>query len=632
MALGRIGRLARLGPAVLGALAVGCVSAGAHLPTILAEQRDIAVRDPAQFPPAPLPRLPPPTTVSTPLPKDAPARDLSLDDAIGTALSNSRVVRVLAGDAVVASGQTVYEPAIANTRIDQEAAVFDPIFNAAALHSQSEQAQAVQFPDFPARVLFQGTRTDTTDLLAGVTQRAPSGGIFGADVRRTTTRAPGALGVLDSLTTSSAGVSLTQPLLRGAGADVNLAPVMIARINTERSFYQFKDAVLELVRGVVQAYWAVVAARIDAWARRQQVVQAEATLEWAEARKDVELPAQVALARSSLATFRANLIAAEANVLQREATLRNLLGVPPSDPHRLVLTSSPSDVAVEPNWDELLRLAEQRRPDIAELKLILEADQQRLIIAENQTLPQLDAAARYRLGGLEGDTPLGRVSTGKAELTDWGVGLNLALPLGLRQGRATLRETELTIARDRANLDQGLHAAAHDLAESVRGLAQAYSQYRAYEKARALARDSLEKQLETYQTRAGALYLNVLQAIAEWGNAVSADGQALALYNTELANLERRSGTILDTHGVQFFEERYQSLGPLGHHGATAEYPAAMVPTPNTNRYPRSPQGPEAALENDKPKLPKGPRELRPNEERDLPAPREVQPPKKSPG
>ena len=428
----------------------------AHLPTILAEQRDLAIRDPAQLPPAPLPRMPPPTTVATPLPENAPARKLSLDDAIRTALANSRVVRVLVDDAVVSSGQTVYEPAIANTRIDQEAAVFDPIFNAAATHSQSEQAQAVLFPDFPARVLFQGRRADTTDLFAGVTQRAPSGGIFGADVRRTTTRSPGGLGPLDSLTSHSAGVSLIQPLLRGAGADVNLAPVVIARINTERSFYQFKDAVQELVRGVVEAYWAVVAARIDAWARRQQVAQAEGTLEWAEARQRRGVwPHEVALARSSLATFRANLIAAEANVLQREATLRNLLGLPPSDPHRLVLTSSPSNVAVKPNWDELLRLAEQRRPDIAELKLILEADQQRMIVAENQTLPQLDATARYRLGGLEGDTPLGRVSTGKAELADWAVGMNLALPLGLRQGRATLREAELTIARDRANLRAG---------------------------------------------------------------------------------------------------------------------------------------------------------------------------------
>jgi Outer membrane efflux protein len=211
------------------------------------------------------------------------------------------------------------------------------------------------------------------------------------------------------------------------------------------------------------------------------------------------------------------------------------------------------------------------------------------------------------------------VSTGKGELQDWAVGVNLALPVGLRQGRATLREAELTIARDRANLEQGLHAAAHDLAESVRGLAQEHSQYRAYQKARALARESLEKQLDVFQTKAGGLYLNVLQAIAEWGNAVSAEGFALAQYNTELANLARQTGTILDTHEIRFFEERYLSVGPLGKHGPLADYPEAMVPTPNANRYPVSTEGPEAALEKDKPKLPKGPR--------DLPPPGEVPPP-----
>jgi outer membrane protein TolC len=620
MGSGRIGRLAL---ALLGALPAGCVTGEGHLPTILAEQRELAVRDPAQLPPAPLPPLPPPTTVAAPLPEDAPVRELSLDEAIRTALANSKVVRVLVGETAVASGRTVYDPAIANTRIDQEQAAFDPVAAATALFTRSEQAQPFASPLSPFGADFLRFRTEATELSAGLTQRTPAGGIVGLDTRKVITRSPGGFAAFDPLTSSSTGVSLTQPLLRGAGVDVNLAPVVIARVNTERSFFQYKDAVQELVRGVAQAYWAVVAARVDAWARRQQVEQGQATLERAEARQGFEYAAEVALARSSLATFEAGLIAAEANVLQREAVLRNLLGVPPSDPHRLVLTSAPTDAAVQPKWDELLRLAEQRRPDIAELKLALEVDRQRLTVAENQTLPQLDAVAGYRLGGLEGETPRGRVSTGKADLSDWTVGVNFSVPLGVRQGRALLREAELTIARDRANLDQGLHAAAHDLAESVRSLAQAYALVRAYRRTRALARESLERQLDAFQARRGAIYLNVLQAIGEWGNAVSAEAQALAQYNAELANLERQAGTILDRHGVRFFEERYLSLGPLGPHGPLAEYPEAMVPTPNADRYPASPEGPEAALERDKPRLPKAPGGSPP---KDLPPPRETGP------
>ena len=61
---------------------------------------------------------------------------------------------------------------------------------------------------------------------------------------------------------SSVELSYTQPLLQGGGLRVELlAPVVIARLDTERSFYQYKDSVQELVRGTIEAYWTLVQAR-----------------------------------------------------------------------------------------------------------------------------------------------------------------------------------------------------------------------------------------------------------------------------------------------------------------------------------------------------------------------------------
>jgi outer membrane protein TolC len=604
MGIGRSGWPVRLAPALACALAAGCLTPGPFGPQILPEQRALEVRDPTRLPPAPLPNIPPPPTVSAPLPDTAPSRDLSLDEAIRIALANSRVVRVLTGVSAASSGQTIYDPAISNTRIDQEAAVFDPTVSASAAHGQTDPPQAELRP---GGVGIGGRRTETTDLTAGVSQRTIAGGTLALDASKSTSRTPRVPSILNPLTRTSAGLSFTQPLLRGAGAEVNLAPLVIARINTERSFFQYKDAVQELVRGVIDAYWAVVFTRTDVWARRQQVEQGETANVRAEARMRLGLgtTAEAAQSRSSLATFRANLLTAEANLLQREAALRNILGLSPSDPMKLVLTTPPTDQPVEPRWDQLIRLAEQQRPDIIELKLILEADQQQVILARNEALPQVDATAAYRWNGLDGETPGGRVSTGHGQFTEFTVGVNFSVPLGLRQGRAALREAELVIARDRANLEQGLHAAVHDLAGSVRNLAQTHAQYLAFQQTRTAARESLEQQLAEF--RAGrAIFLNVLQAISEWGNAVSAEAQALAQYNTELANLERQTGTILDTHGVRFFEERYQAAGPLGKHGAPGEYPSAVLPGPNAERYPVSSEPPEAALERDRPRLPKG--------------------------
>ena len=92
---------------------------------LMPEQRSIDYRDPGQLPPAPIPDNVPPRTVSD-LRPDTEEWRLSLDDAIRIALENAKVVRMLAGTTAVTSGQTIYDPAITNTTIDQAQARFDP--------------------------------------------------------------------------------------------------------------------------------------------------------------------------------------------------------------------------------------------------------------------------------------------------------------------------------------------------------------------------------------------------------------------------------------------------------------------------------------------------------------------------
>ena len=83
-----------------------------------------------------------------------------------------------------------------------------------------------------------------------------------------------------------------------------------------------------------------------------------------------------------------------------------------------------------------------------------------------------------------------------------------------------------------------------------------------------------------------------------WGNTVSA--QALARYNTELANLERETGTILESHGIRFLEERYCSMGTLGRMARQRPYPMSSPPGANTERYPTGAEPAEKALTTEK--------------------------------
>ena len=224
--------------------------------------------------------------------------------------------------------------------------------------------------------------------------------------------------------------------------------------------------------------------------------------------------------------------------------------------------------------------------------------------ANNQALPQLDAVALYRWNGIEGQMPIGStIGSRPGQFTDWTLGVTFSVPLGLRTARAGLRRQQLNISRDRANLEQGMHSAVHQLSISVQNQASLYAQYEAFSKARAAARKNLDFQFALYRTEK-VIFLNVLQAITSWGNSVSSEAQSLALYNTELANLERDSGTILETHGITFLEERFGSIGPLGRVAKPQCYPKTRKPSSNADRYPVGNQPAEESFDLSKPYSP----------------------------
>lgn len=559
---------------------------------ILPEQRRMEIRHPRRLPKARLPRLPSPPTVADPQ-WNAPPENLSLDEAIRTALANSEVIRVLAGVTATSSGRTIYDPAITNTGIDQARGPFDPKVEVQNNFNRRETPQVLIEKGFDPsdpsreRVIMGGDATQDYEMAAGVSKTTITGGSLNLGVSANPLRSNAADSLLNPRSNSSVDLSFTQPLLQGAGGRANLVPIVLARIDTERSFFQLKDSVEQLVGGVVEAYWALVFARTDLWARRQQVEQGRLAVERAEAmlKQGLGKGADVPQARSALANFRANLVSSEANVLQQEAALRNILGRPPYEPVRIVPVSPPTTERLGIDWDNIVSLAEQQRPDLIELKLVLEADQQQLLRARNQALPSVDAMALYRWNGLEGRTPDRRIiSSLPGEFTGWQLGVKFSVPLGLRQSRAELRQMELIIMRDRANLQQGFHNATHVLAASYRDLAQSYARYQAFQQARAAAGANLDQQYARWR-RGFADFLDYRVAITDWGNAVSAEAQSLTQYNVELANLELQTGTILETHGVRFFEERYASIGPLGRLSRRRCYPRDYRPGPNADRY-----------------------------------------------
>jgi len=575
-------------------LSLGLFSRPGHAesfwPWIKPEQQRISVRHPSQLPHVALPATPRPATISD-LQWDGPSRNLSLDEAIRNSLGNSEVIRVLAGVTAVRSGSTIYDVAIANAGIDIAQGRFDPTLSVDNFWDRVERPFAfVTDPMFdpPMRTLIGAERSDAYGLDFELAKTNLTGGRWAFGVNDATNRRQSGVFPLNPENRTGLDFSYTQPLLQGGGRAANQVPIVLARINTERSYFQYKNSVQQSVRDVIAAYWNLVSARTVLWARQQQVDQAQFALNQAEGRELTGniSEGEVSQPRVALASFKSTLIAAKSDVLQSEAALRSIMGLPPYDPQRLTPVSPPVEDRLQVDWETIVSMAEEYRPDIIELKLVLEADQQNRLQARNLALPQLNAFGLYRWNGLEGEMPIGdTISSSLSQANDWTLGINFSVPIGLRASRAQLRQQELIIARDRANLTQGLLTASHLLAANLRNLDQFFEQYQATQETRVAARKNLAFLIGRYSSGLEQ-YINVLQAIVSWGDAVSAEAQLLTLYNIEQANLELQTGTILETHDVFFYEERYASLGPLGCTGRNKCYPRANRPTDNADLYP----------------------------------------------
>ena len=578
-----------------------------HGHVFLPEQRSIQVHRATRLPSVSIPASPKPPTV---VDRTASLHqiNLSLDEAIRIALNNSQVVRILAGDIAVSSGRTIYDAAITNTTIDEQRARFDPSLGWRHDINQFDSPTGVLDAGDPNLARITGAQTNDYNMNLDLSKTTQTGGTANFGVNTNPARFKPGVFPLNHQNRSSLDLSYTQPLYRGGGFGVNRAPIVLARIDTERSYFQYKDSVQEMVRGVIAAYWALVFARTDEWARQQQVAQATFAYDQANGRfrAGSVSRAVVAQARVSLGNFKTALTSARNNVLQREAALRNILGLPPADGKRVVPVTPPVSEQAKFDWERLLTLGEQHRPDLIELKLIIEADEQQIMLARNQIHPTIDATMLYRWNGLEGKTPSGAaISTNGGQFTDWTLGVNFAVPLGLRKERATLRRQELVLARDRANLRQGLHSMSHILATNLRSLATFYEQYREFSEIREDARLNLQERSERWKAGGvgGISYVDFLLAITDWGNTISSEAQALAQYNTELANIERETGTILESHHIRFFEERCGSIGPLGWCGKKRSYPKSTPPTSNQARYAAGDKPAEEFFELDDPLL-----------------------------
>ncbi|MBI2481176.1 MAG: TolC family protein, partial [Planctomycetia bacterium] len=513
---------------------------------------------------------------------------MTLLDAIGLGLRNSDIVRVSEGRIVTADPSTVFDVGEADARVLAALAEFDASWATEFSTASSKQPPNAFFG--PGLTPLPNER-DTAALRLGVDKRWQTGAQaavrFNPDPtylyvpQSTSSRFnPSYVGELE--------ISVRQPVLKGAGWQVNRAPIQIASIESEQSAWEFKKAVMASMRSITAAYWELHATHVALQSIDEVIPLIEEVVRLQEESYKAEwvIYADVAKAYAQLHEFRQRRLELQSAAVESELQLRNLLGLPPADGWNIVPIDEPHSEREFIDAGLAVAQAMSYQPDLVRQRLDTRIRDVELLVARNGLQPNLDFQALYRMNGVGQRLDSALRQMYSAEYGDWLVGFLFSVPLGNRQASANARAAELQLARANGLLRQETLTVIHRVSDDIREIDFSFQEYEQSYKRLQAASDWLHGSRLRYQNpRPGSEPNWLLQSLNDYLAALrfrteaATDAAAtLAKYNIALVRLEETKGTLLESLNVHLAADPCQQAVWLGDMEAPVAVPLSAPP------------------------------------------------------
>lgn len=579
----------------------------------------------------------------------APSNDeiwnLSLMEAVHTALNNNKMIRTRTNQAQMMANPTtspsVYDPALGETGylfgnrgVEAALADFDAQFSASTLWGNNATIQN-SFSTFQ-------NNNDTGNFSAGLTKPLATGGSFAVNHTWNYLSTNSPFVPIPSNYTGSLQAVFNQPLWAGAGVEYTRTAgparpgfgsitgvsqgVAIARINGDIDVADFELSVAQMLKDVEDNYWELYLAyrQYDAeMANRESVHRS-----WVEVKAKMDAGARggsaadEAQARENYFDAQARVETALANLFATENQFRKLLGLPVNDGKVIRPADDPMEAEFVMNWESSILDALTRRPELRRQKWQIKSLELQYRAAENVANPQLNLVTSYQVNGFGAnllnyeDTPNSSMygSMGDTNLTGWTAGLQFSLPIGLRATRMQLHNIELQLMKARSALSAQEQDISHELAEAVQKIDAAYKVAQTQLDRKVAAVKRVEATTALYEVGArdeqnqGVTLDLVLRAQASNAAAEIAYFNSLIAYNKAITEFHWRRGMLLEIDGVQLMEGEWdeaskrdalqraweRSYGkPVDYLHTEPEEFGSPVPYPKTDLYPGLPQGAE---------------------------------------
>ena len=464
--------------------------------------------------------------------------NLSLEEAIQLALSNSKILRDLGGTVLRSpqSSTSTNDPALALTdpRFGEEAALaeFDAVVKSSAFFENNDRQLNNRF--FGNQGIFQ---QDLHNYQLGISKRSATGSTM--SVRNFTTydsnnQLSNAIG--RSSFDQILETEIRQPLLQGAGTEFNriagpgarpgqINGFLIGRVRTDISLTDFERSVRDLVADVENAYWDLHFAFRDLEARVDARDIALVTARKLEAQTATQGVGDAAQALEQYYRFESDVIDSvngrtvdgtrtnngsaggsfrgTGGLRIAERRLRLILGMAINDGKLIQPSDEPAQAPILYDWGSTSIEAIARREEIRRQRWVIKQRELELLANRNFLKPQLDLVGRYRFRGFGRDLinyddksdAVSNLLSGNYQ--EWQAGLDYALPVGFRKAYTAVRNSQLALHRETEVLKEQERVVLFGLSNAMNEMKRSYDSMQLQEK----RLNEIVRQLQSLQAK-----------------------------------------------------------------------------------------------------------------------------------
>ncbi|MCX4245051.1 TolC family protein [Paraliomyxa miuraensis] len=370
-------------------------------------------------------------------------------------------------------------------------------------------------------------------------------------------------------------LTVSHPLLRGAGLRVNRADINRARIAVSQAEAQRQITAQNMVRDIISAYWDLLFAHRDLENKRRSVGLAQRQLERTQALVAAgrQSPVDAKAVEQALAARESDVINAENGLLVASLNLRTLMGESLADQSTLGVLPM-TDPVVQPRPVDIkseLDNALANNAQIRQLQLGIESRRIDELVAANNRLPQLDVSGSFTPQGRSvdsvPDTTTGEPGTQGSwpeafrnifssdirdgVLADWTLSgqINLTWDVQNRGPKGQHEAARLQIKKAELQLDQARQQVAAGTIQSANSLRTAAKVMEVAEISLELAKDNLEAEQARFDVGRSTNY-DVLQRLDQVDQAAAQALSAQISYLKALVQLQALNGEILPAYGI----------------------------------------------------------------------------------